>query len=59
MNKSPILPAAIGGASLPDHLFNMLIRQNKIAFEVNLAATRRADLNLSSKLLRLPSEVRQ
>lgn len=38
---------------------NMLIRQNRIAFEVNLAATRRADLNLSSKLLRLASEVRQ
>lgn len=38
---------------------NMRVRQNKIAFEVNLAATRRADLNLSSKLLRLASEVRQ
>jgi hypothetical protein len=38
---------------------NMLVRQNKITFEVNLAATRRADLNLSSKLLRLASEVRQ
>jgi YfiR/HmsC-like len=38
---------------------NMLVRQNKIAFEVNLAATRRADLALSSKLLRLASEVRQ
>lgn len=38
---------------------NMLVRQNKIAFEVNLAATRRADLSLSSKLLRLASEVRQ
>jgi len=38
---------------------NMLVRQNKITFEVNLVATRRADLNLSSKLLRLASEVRQ
>lgn len=38
---------------------NMLVRQNKIAFEVNLAVTRRADLSLSSKLLRLASEVRQ
>jgi hypothetical protein len=38
---------------------NMLVRQSKIAFEVNLAAARRADLNLSSKLLSLASEVRQ
>lgn len=38
---------------------NMLVRQSKIAFEVNLAAARRADLNLSSKLLHLASEVRQ
>lgn len=38
---------------------NMLLRQNKIAFEVNLTAVRRAELNLSSKLLKLASEVRQ
>jgi hypothetical protein len=38
---------------------NMLVRQSKIAFEVNLIATRRAQLNVSSKLLRLASEVRQ
>ena len=38
---------------------NMELRQNKIAFEVNLSAIRRAQLNLSSKLLRLASEVRQ
>ncbi len=38
---------------------NMIVRQSRIAFEVNLAAARRADLTLSSKLLRLASEVRQ
>lgn len=38
---------------------NMELRQNKITFEVNLAATQRARLSLSSKLLRLASEVRQ
>lgn len=38
---------------------NMMLRQGKIAFEVNLPVTRRAELSLSSKLLRLASEVRQ
>ena len=38
---------------------NMELRQGKIAFEVNLPATRSAQLNLSSKLLRLASRVRQ
>ncbi len=38
---------------------NMVLRQGKVAFEVNLPVTRRADLSLSSKLLRLASEVRQ
>lgn len=38
---------------------NMALRQGKIAFEVNLEVTRTAQLNLSSKLLRLASRVRQ
>lgn len=38
---------------------NMLLRQGKIAFEVNLPVTLRAELSLSSKLLRLASKVRQ
>lgn len=38
---------------------NMMLRQGKIAFEVNQEATRTAQLNLSSKLLRLASRVRQ
>lgn len=38
---------------------NMTLRQGRIVFEVNLAAARRAELELSSKLLRLASEVRQ
>lgn len=48
-------PGALdGGAGI-----NMVVRQGKVAFEVNLAATRRSQLNVSSKLLRLASEVRQ
>jgi hypothetical protein len=38
---------------------NMTLRQGKIAFEINLEVTRSAQLNLSSKLLRLASRVRQ
>lgn len=38
---------------------NMLSRQGKIAFEVNLPVALHAELSLSSKLLRLASEVRQ
>ena len=38
---------------------NMELRQSKIAFEVNLEAARSAQMNLSSKLLRLASRVLQ
>lgn len=38
---------------------NLMLRQGKIAFEINLEAARSAQLNLSSKLLRLASRVRQ
>lgn len=38
---------------------NMILRQDKISFEVNLEAARSAQLSLSSKLLRLASRVRQ
>lgn len=38
---------------------NLLLRQDRVAFEVNLGATREARLALSSKLLRLASEVRR
>jgi hypothetical protein len=35
----------------------MSVAQNKVAFEANLRAARGAGLNLSSKLLRLATEV--
>ncbi len=38
---------------------NLLLRQDRVAFEVDLGATRAARLGLSSKLLRLASEVRR
>lgn len=40
-------------------VLNMNIVQNRITFEADLDAARRARLNLSSKLLRLATEVRQ
>lgn len=56
----PVLIVADSRGALDSGVgINMLRRQNKIAFEVNLSATRRAELNLSSKLLRLASEVQQ
>jgi hypothetical protein len=49
---------SLGAAALGVAL-NMNIVNNKITFEANLAAARGAGLNLSSKLLRLATEVRQ
>jgi hypothetical protein len=46
--------AARHGVSL-----NMAVSQNKVSFEANLKAARAARLNLSSKLLRLATEVIQ
>jgi hypothetical protein len=57
--ESVLTVADVPGALDAGVGINMLIRQSKVAFEVNLAATRRARLNVSSKLLRLASEVRQ
>ena len=60
LEGEPVLTVAdVPGALDAGVGINMVVRQSKIAFEVNLAATRRASLNLSSKLLRLASEVRQ
>lgn len=60
LQGEPVLTVADSKGALDSGVgINMLARQNKIAFEVNLAATRRAQLNVSSKLLRLASEVRQ
>jgi len=37
----------------------MNVANNRVTFEVNLAAARGANLQLSSKLLRLATDVRQ
>lgn len=60
LQGEPVLTVADARGALDSGAgINMLIRQNKIVFEVNLAATRNAQLTLSSKLLRLAREVRQ
>jgi hypothetical protein len=60
LRGEPVLTVADSRGALDRGVgINLVLRQNKIAFDVNLAATRHADLNLSSKLLRLASEVRQ
>ena len=47
------------GAAHRGVALNMAVAQNKITFEANLHAARGAGLNLSSKLLRLATEVQQ
>jgi hypothetical protein len=47
------------GAAQSGVAINMSVARNKVAFEANLAAARRAGLNLSSKLLRLATQVIQ
>jgi hypothetical protein len=47
------------GAARQGVALNMAINQNKVSFEANLKAARAARLNLSSKLLRLATEVIQ
>jgi hypothetical protein len=60
LQGEPVLTVADSKGALDSGVgINMLVRQSKVAFEVNLIATRRAQLNVSSKLLRLASEVRQ
>jgi len=60
LQGEPVLTVADSTGALDSGVgINMLVRQSKIAFEINLVATRRAKLNVSSKLLRLASEVRQ
>ena len=47
------------GAARQGVALNMAVSQGKVTFEANLHAARSAGLNLSSKLLRLATEVRQ
>jgi hypothetical protein len=47
------------GAAAQGVALNMGVAQSRITFEANLQAARAAGLNLSSKLLRLATEVRQ
>ena len=47
------------GAARQGVALNMAVSQNKVSFEANLTAARAAKLNLSSKLLRLATEVIQ
>jgi YfiR/HmsC-like len=47
------------GAARQGVALNMAVNRNKVSFEANLKAARAARLNLSSKLLRLATEVIQ
>jgi YfiR/HmsC-like len=56
----PVLTVADSpGAARQGVALNMAVVQNKVSFEANLRAARAAHLNLSSKLLRLATEVIQ
>jgi hypothetical protein len=56
----PILTVADSpGAMRRGVALNMTVAQGKVTFEANLQAARRGGLNLSSKLLRLATEVQQ
>ncbi len=56
----PVLVVAESpGALRQGAALNMALRQNKVTFEANLQAARAAGLSLSSKLLRLATEVQQ
>ena len=60
LRGSPVLTVADSpGAARAGVALNMAVVQNRIAFEANLQAARAARLNLSSKLLRLATEVHQ
>lgn len=60
LRSEPVLTIADTPGALDAGVgINMVLSQGKIAFEVNLEAARNAQLNLSSKLLRLAGKVRQ
>jgi hypothetical protein len=60
LHGSPVLTVADSpGAARQGVAINMTVVQNKITFEANLQAARAAKLTLSSKLLRLATEVHQ
>lgn len=60
LKGAPVLTIADATGALDAGVsINMELRQSKIAFEVNLEAAHTAQINLSSKLLRLASRVLQ
>jgi hypothetical protein len=60
LHGGPVLTVADSpGAASQGVALNMTVAQNKITFEANLQAARAAKLTLSSKLLRLATEVHQ
>ena len=57
--QTVLIVADSPGAARQGVALNMAVSQNKVSFEANLKAARAARLNLSSKLLRLATEVIQ
>lgn len=60
LHERPVLTVADSpGAARQGVMLNMAVTQNKVSFEANLLAARAARLTLSSRLLRLATEVFQ
>ncbi len=60
LRERPVLTVADSpGAARQGAMLNLAVAQNKVTFEANLQAARAARLTLSSKLLRLATEVLQ
>ena len=60
LRDRPVLTVADSAAAPGSNVaLNMSVAQNKVTFEANLQTARAAGLNLSSKLLRLATKVRQ
>lgn len=60
LRNQPVLTVAdSAGAMQQGVMLNMVVAQGRITFQANLGAARRAGLTLSSKLLRLATEVTQ
>jgi hypothetical protein len=57
--RSVLVVADSPGAARHGAALNMAVTQNKVTFEANVQAAREAQLTLSSKLLRLATEVQQ
>jgi YfiR/HmsC-like len=60
LDKSPVLTVSDMSAFVSSGgMIEFVMKENKVRFEVNLTATERAGLNLSSQLLKVASDVKR